>query len=84
MPGCGTRRRRTPVWLRSSWDGAGVSRFSFSLDGKVVRHRPRLPACLGRYRGDRLGVYSFNPRAEAGFIDVDTFQYGYASQTGKG
>ncbi len=36
-----------------------------------------LPARIGDYRGDRLGIFTFNNAAEAGTIDVDSFVYDY-------
>ncbi|MEO7494017.1 MAG: glycoside hydrolase 43 family protein [Massilia sp.] len=76
--------RARQVWLRSSWDVTGLSQFSFSLDGKTFSAiGPAYQLAWGQYRGDRVGVYSYNPKAEAGFIDVDRFDYAYASQTGK-
>lgn len=29
----------------------------------------------GNYRGDRIGIYSFNQESEQGHIDVDQFSY---------
>jgi hypothetical protein len=32
----------------------------------------------GYYRGDRVGIYSYNSQADAGYLDVDYFHYDYA------
>jgi hypothetical protein len=29
----------------------------------------------GSYRGDRIGIYSYNNQADAGYVDVDSFHY---------
>jgi hypothetical protein len=29
----------------------------------------------GNYRGDRIGIFSFNGQSEGGHIDVDWFRY---------
>lgn len=31
----------------------------------------------GNYRGDRIGLYSYNEREEAGYVDVDYLHYTY-------
>jgi hypothetical protein len=33
------------------------------------------------YRGDRIGIFSYNNLADRGYIDVAAFDYRYASQT---
>ena len=35
-------------------------------------------ATWGNYRGDRLGIYNFNTKSDAGHLDVDWFHYDYA------
>ncbi len=67
------------VWLRSTWGIDGMSRYSYSLDGKTF-----LPAgapyslAWGYYRGDRIGLYNFNDDQNAGFVDLDYVHYIYA------
>jgi hypothetical protein len=64
------------LWLRSTWDFAGDSRFSFSADGTTFTPFGALYRLTwGNYRGDRIGVYNYNNREEAGYVDVDSFQY---------
>lgn len=67
---------QTALWLRSSWGFDGQSRFSYSLDGKAFTHfgAPYL-LTWGEYRGDRIGLYSFNDQGESGYVDVDWFHY---------
>jgi hypothetical protein len=33
----------------------------------------------GNYRGDRIGLFSYNDTAETGFVDIDSFTYRYDS-----
>ena len=64
------------VWLRSTWDFDGVSQFAYSLDGKVF-HEVGLPYRLawGAYRGDRVGLFTFNDSGVKGYVDMDGFDY---------
>lgn len=66
------------VWLRSTWDINGLNRYAYSLDN---RHFTTLSAISflkwGSYRGDRIGLYTYNTGSEGGFIDVDYFRYGF-------
>ena len=64
------------VWLRSSWGLDGLSHYSYSLDGKNFKSFG-IPYQMswGNYRGDRIGIYCFNDKAEVGFVDVDYFHY---------
>ena len=32
----------------------------------------------GDYRGDRIGIYNFNDKSDAGIVDVDYLHYAYA------
>jgi hypothetical protein len=64
------------LWLRSTWDLDGISHFSFSTDGKTFTpFGAPFKLSWGYYRGDRLGLYSFNNTREAGFVDIDSFTY---------
>jgi hypothetical protein len=69
-----------PLWLRSEWDLDGLCRFSYSTDGKTF-------ASLGElyqfgwadYRGERIGLYSYNNAGESGHADFRSFTYRYDS-----
>ena len=69
-----------PLWLRSEWDLDGLCRFSYSTDGKTF-------ASLGDpyqfgwadYRGERIGLFSYNNSDEAGYADFGSFTYHYDS-----
>ncbi|WEO93269.1 RICIN domain-containing protein [Streptomyces sp. FXJ1.172] len=63
------------VWLRTSWDVNGVSRFSYSPDGSpFTSFGGTYQLTWGGYRGDRVGLYTYNPNG-AGYVDVDSVQY---------
>lgn len=64
------------LWLRSVWDLDGINRFEYSFDG--VHFTSFGITCQlgwGNYRGDRIGLYSYNCETEQGYIDVDQFCY---------
>lgn len=66
------------LWLRSTWGLDGLSRFHYSLDGRTF-HPFGTPFQLvwGHYRGDRIGLYTFNDLEDSGYVDVDDFRYDY-------
>ncbi len=67
------------LWLKSTWGADGLSQYAYSTDG--VTYTPfgdPYQLTWGNYRGDRLGLYSFNNKAAAGYVDVDFFHYTYA------
>ena len=66
----------TVIYLRSTWGFDGLSRFSYSTDGRT--YLPFGDPCQltwGDYRGDRIGLFTVNPTADAGYLDVDSFDY---------
>jgi hypothetical protein len=57
------------VWLRTTWDANGVSRFSYSLDGNVFSSfGGTYQLAWGGYRGDRVSLYTYNPNG-TGYVD---------------
>ena len=63
------------LWLRSDWDFAGRSHFSFSLDGHSYRRLGRnYQLTWGDYRGDRIGIFTSNATGR-GYLDVDSVRY---------
>ena len=63
------------VWLQSTWDLDGQARFAFSTDGtKFYPFGDTYPLAWGAYRGDRIGLFTFNNRAEEGFVDFADFR----------
>jgi beta-xylosidase len=64
------------IWLRSTWNVEGLARFSYSLDGSAFTEIGG-PCRLswGAYRGDRIGLYTWNSTAERGHVDFSDFRY---------
>ena len=71
-----TIREPMLIWFRSTWGLDGESHYSYSLDGESFKPFGR-PYRLewGNYRGDRIGIYTFNDDADEGFVSVDYFHY---------
>ena len=68
------------VWLRSEWGLDGVCRFSFSTDGKTFgRLGETYTFGWADYRGERVGLSSYNNSGEAGYADFGSFTYHYDS-----
>ena len=64
------------IWLKSEWGLDGLSRFSYSLDGDhFLPCGAPYPLAWGNYRGDRVGIYSFNDLSDTGWVDVDYLHY---------
>ena len=64
------------VYLRSESDFAGNQQFSYSLDGtQFWRYGPSKPLVVQGHRGYMVGVFTYNNQQEAGWLDVDSFQY---------
>jgi len=67
------------IWLRSRVDRDAKTTFEFSLDGD--RFTALGPAYLlkwGNYRGDYVGLYTYNDLADRGYVDIDWFRYSVA------
>jgi len=74
----GPKLEGNTIWLRSTWGLDGESQYSFSLDGKTFTEiGTPYPLSWGSYRGDRIGLFSYNNKAESGYVDVDFFHYSY-------
>jgi beta-xylosidase len=64
------------VWLRSEWNFEGRSQFSYSVDGKTfTSFGAPYQLTWGSYRGDRVGIFTFNAVGNEGSIDVVSFSY---------
>ena len=75
-PGGEVSRGVTVIWFRSSSDFDDFNHYSYSLDGrKFIPTGGEYKMKAAGYRGDYVGVYTFNASAEAGHIDVDFFHY---------
>jgi beta-xylosidase len=71
----------TSVWLRATWGLDGVSNFSRSLDGKTFEPVGEpYQMKWSTYRGDRVGLFTCNQQADAGYVDFDSVHYGFSGQ----
>ncbi|HEX8465221.1 MAG TPA: glycoside hydrolase 43 family protein [Abditibacterium sp.] len=72
------------LWIRSVWGLDGLSQFSYSLDGQTFTdYGAPYQMTWGGYRGDRIGLFSYNNKADAGWIDVDFLRYTYSGPHGR-
>lgn len=74
----GVQLEQQYIWLQSRWGLDGVSTYYYSLDGDTFLPFGK-PARMvwGNYRGDRVGIYTFNDKADNGHVDVDYLHYPY-------
>lgn len=63
------------LFLRSTWGLDGQSLFYYSTDGQHFTPFGSYRLSWGFYRGDRIGVYSFNDLTDDGYVDVNYFHY---------
>lgn len=64
------------AWLKSEWGLAGISTLSISADGEHFQPLATgLPLTWGAYRGSRIGLFTFNPAKDAGYVDIDWVRY---------
>lgn len=64
------------LYLRSTWDAEGESRFSYSVDGRNYQEfGDPYTLTWGSYRGDRIGLFTVASAQQSGYIDVDWFRY---------
>jgi len=69
--------KTTAIWLRTIATSDDLATFAYSLDGKSYSPFGRIYKLRGgNYRGDRIGIYTFNMAGESGQLDVDSFDYG--------
>jgi hypothetical protein len=72
------------IWLRSSWGLDGLSHYSYSTDGRnFTPFGEPYQLAWGDYRGDRIGIFTFNNKSDTGYVDVDSFIYTYDSAAGR-
>lgn len=56
--------------------GDGMATYYYSLDGEhFISFGEPYQMMWGYYRGDRIGIYSFNDEADLGWVDVDYLHY---------
>lgn len=75
-------KQRT-LWLKTIIDFSGKAMFYWSTDGK------KYTACdatfqlkWGSYRGDRIGLFTYNNQQEKGYVDFDDVTYREVPTTG--
>jgi beta-xylosidase len=70
------------LWLRSTWGLDGKSQYAYSINGAdFMAFGEPYQLGWGDYRGDRIGIFSYNNDADAGYVDCDSFTYHYDSPT---
>lgn len=68
------------IWLRSEWGLDGISRYSYKIqDAAFTTFGAAYQLGWGDYRGDRIGIFSYNNDTETGYVDIDSFTYHYDS-----
>jgi len=70
------------IYYRTDVDGDRAT-LAYGFDGVTWnRFGDEFRLEFGRWRGDRLGFYCFNDKADAGHIDIDWFHYDYDGPKG--
>ncbi|WP_038530523.1 glycoside hydrolase family 43 protein [Formosa agariphila] len=65
------------LYIRTS-NRSNQAIYEYSFDGKnFKRFGPTFTIAFGKWTGDRLGLFSWNDKEDAGYIDVDWFTYDY-------
>lgn len=64
------------IYLRSEWTLDGISHYSYSFDGIRFQPVPQADYRLqwGYYRGDRLGMFTYNNVAEEGEVTFELLE----------
>lgn len=66
------------IWLKSTWGLDGKCQFSYSQDGKhFLPFGEDYQHTWDYYRGSRIGIYNFNNKEDAGYVNVEDFTYLY-------
>ncbi len=64
------------IYFRSIWGFDGKSQFFYSADGHIFQpFGDPYQLTWGAYRGDRVGIFTVNSKAAAGYLDIDSFEY---------
>jgi beta-xylosidase len=68
------------IWLQSVWGFEGRSHYAYSTNGAdFTPFGEAYQLGWGDYRGDRIGLFTYNNDAEAGYVDCDSFTYRFDS-----
>ena len=74
----GPRITSRKLWLRSSWGLDGLSRYAYSTNGiTFTEFGEPYQLAWGDYRGDRIGIFTYNNKAKAGYVDCNSFTYDF-------
>ena len=67
---------QSDLFLRTSMGMADKASFEYSFDG-ITYHKlgGSYPMKAANFRGDMIGVFTYNDGGQGGFVDVDWFQY---------
>lgn len=65
------------IWLRATWNVAGLAHFFYSINGKDFSPigTPYQITNFGNFLGAKLGIFTANDKQENGFVDVNWFHY---------
>ena len=64
------------VYLRTVWGLEDKVAFQYSTDGTVFHELGgAYPVTPGNFRGDMVGIFTYNDAEAAGYVDVDWFHY---------
>jgi len=64
------------LWIKSTWGLDGRSQFAYSLDGRrYTEFGVPYQLSWGHYRGNRIGLFSYNNKTADGYADIDSFYY---------
>jgi beta-xylosidase len=75
----GVPLKGSSLWLKTTWGLDGKAQFAYSTDG--IAFSPfgeTYQLAWGNYRGDRIGLYTFNDKSDSGVLDVDFLHYTYS------
>jgi hypothetical protein len=69
----------TTVYFRTILDLTATAKFFYGYDGiNFTQLGGNYLLTLGKYRGDRIGIYNYNNSGATGYIDADWIHYAYA------
>lgn len=69
---CELQKEYDTIWLKSDWNFAYRSSFSYSTDGtQYTRILDEVDLESRDYRGDYIGIYNYNNIADLGYVDID-------------
>jgi beta-xylosidase len=68
--------RQRSLWFKTEIDFSGKATFAWSTNGKSYKTcGAEYQLKWGSYRGDRIGLFTYNNLHESGYVDVDYMTY---------